>query len=217
MVTVRPLVDTDLKSAVQLHLEVLDMEFLSRFGPAFLRTYYRAWVQCPGAISLGAVDEREVLVGVLLGASDPALHVRAMVRHHGLRIAIRLVGRASLHPRLARDLVVTRGRRYARGALRVLVARFSDSGVATSEVPGSVEGEITHVLVRPDAQGTGIGRALIEASIIAAREAGVRELVLVTPPDMTARHFYERLGWHLEDEIRSRSGEDFLRFRFKVD
>ena len=217
MVTVRHLVDADIKEAVQLHLEVLDMEFLSRFGPSFLRTYYRAWLQSPGAISLGAVDEHEVLVGVLLGASDPALHVRVMVRRHGLRMAIRLMGHASIHPRLARDLVVTRGRRYARGTLRVLGARFSDSRGAPSAVSSSVVGEVTHVLVRPDAQGTGIGRALIDASIVAARDAGVTELVLVTPTDMTARHFYERLGWQLEDEIRSRSGEDFLRFHFKVD
>lgn len=216
MVTVRPLNDADVSTAVQLHLEVLDMEYLSRFGPAFLRAYYRAWVKSPGAISLGAADEQGVLVGVLLGASDPANHVRAMVRHHGLRLATRLVSHALINPSLARDLLVTRGRRYAQGVVRVLTARISRSN-ATSSAVTVVVGEVTHVLVRPDAQGTGIGRALIEAAISAAREAGVHELVLVTPPDMAARHFYERLGWKFDDEIRSRSGEVFLRFRFHVD
>ena len=216
MLKVRPLEDGDVASAVRLHLEVLDMEFLSRFGPGFMRTYYQAWRGSPGAIALVARDERDELVGVLLGASDPAAHVQAMVRHYGLRLALRLLGYALVHPRLAKDLVVTRSRRYVRGLLRLVTSRLSRGSAPISHGAATIVGEITHVLVSPRAQGQGIGRALMDAAVTQARGAGVDELTLVTPPDMAARDFYEHLGWQLEGEMRSRSGEEFLRFRYRL-
>jgi len=216
MIKVRPLVDTDLRSAVLLHREVLDMEFLSRFGSSFMRTYYRAWIHSPGAISLAATDEHEKLVGALLGATDPASHFRAMVRFHGLRIGAKLVAYALVHPALAKDLVLTRGWRYARGVARLVRGRFSRTVSVTASQSGSAVGEITHVLVNREAQGGGIGRALVAASIAEARVANVHELVLVTPPDMDARHFYERIGWQLDGSLQSRSGEKFLRFRYII-
>ncbi len=213
---VRALVDSDLRAAALIHRGVLDMEFLSRFGPAFMRAYYRAWIEAPGSISLAALDEHGNLLGVLLGASDPATHVRAMVRRHGLRLGIKLVGYAVVHPRLAKDLIVTRSGRYARGITRLLVARLTPSSTPRSQDAEPVVGEITHVLVRPEAQGKGVGRALVDAAVSEARAAGVQELVLVTPPELAARHFYERLGWRPEGAMQSRSGEKFLRFRFIV-
>ena len=216
MMKVRPLVDTDLHAAAQLHREVLDMEFLSRFGSSFMRTYYRAWIHSPGSIALAATDDQEMLVGVLLGATDPSSHFRAMVRFHGFRIGAKLAAYALVHPALAKDLVVTRGWRYARGVARLVRARTSRAASVSASERGPVVGEITHVLVDRGAQGSGIGRALVEASIHEARVAGVQELVLVTPPDMDAKHFYERLGWQLDGSLQSRSGENFLRFRYVV-
>ena len=212
--TVRPLADDDVVAAVRLHLQVLDMEFLSRFGPTFMSAYYRAWRETPGAISLVAVDDDDALVGVLLGASAPATHVRAIVREHGVQLATRLTLYAFSHPRVARELIVTRGRRYARGLLRLLGARFRTTDHSPSDEHEPVVGEITHVLVNPAVQGQGVGRALVTACVELARASGVDELELVTPPDLAARYFYERLGWTLEGDLRSRSGEEFLRFRY---
>jgi GNAT superfamily N-acetyltransferase len=215
-VNVRVLVDADLRDAASIHRDVLDMEFLSRLGPAFMRAYYRAWIEAPGSISLAALDDDGRLLGVLLGASEPATHVRAMVRHRGLGLGIKLVTYASFHPRLAKDLLVTRSRRYARGISRLLATRRTRAPNSQTQRAEPVVGEITHVLVRSEAQGRGVGRGLVVAAVNAARLAGVEELVLVTPPDLTARHFYESLGWRPEGAMQSRSGEDFLRFRFIV-
>ena len=192
------------------------MEFLSRFGLAFMRTYYQAWLEAPGAIALVAMNEHDNLVGALLGAVDPAIHTRAMVRQHGARMAARLVVYALFHPALAKDLVVTRGRRYTRGLARMAVARFRRTAPLLAGAGGLTIGEITHVLVRPDRQGSGIGRALVDAAILAGTNADLDELVLVTPPDLDARAFYERLGWLAAGQIVSRSGEHFLRYRFPL-
>ena len=216
VVRVRRLTDGDLMSAAELHRDVLDMEFLSRFGLAFMRTYYQAWLEAPGAVALVAMNEHDNLVGALLGAVDPAIHTRAMVRQHGARMAARLVVYALFHPALAKDLVVTRGRRYTRGLARMAVARFRRTAPLLAGAGGLTIGEITHVLVRPDRQGSGIGRALVDAAILAGTNADLDELVLVTPPDLDARAFYERLGWLAAGQIVSRSGEHFLRYRFPL-
>ena len=215
-VIVRSLVDEDVREAALLHRVVLDMEFLSRLGPAFMRAYYRAWIEAPGSISLAALDDDGHVLGVLLGASYPATHVRAMIRRRGFGLGLKLMAYASVRPRLAKDLFVTRSRRYARGVTRLVMARFASSSKPQIQRAESVVGEITHVLVRPEEQGKGVGRALLDAAVTAARFVGVQELVLVTPPDLGARHFYESLGWHAEGAMQSRSGENFLRFRFNV-
>ncbi len=214
MVSVRSMDDRDIDAVVALHLEVLDMEFLSRFGPRFLRAYYRAWITTPGAVALVALEDG-VVVGGLLGASDPTRHVRAMVSDHGFTLALHQAGAALRDPRLARDLVVTRAARYARGLTRLITSRWRRP--ASAVAGGPVIGEITHVLVARRAQGHGAGRALVEAALEEIRATGVRSVELVTPPDLAARHFYERLGWRLTGEMASRSGEPFLRFVFDLD
>jgi GNAT superfamily N-acetyltransferase len=216
-VRVRPLIKADLTAAALLHRRVLDMEFLSRYGLAFMRTYYQAWIEAPGSIAVAAVDERGDLLGALLGATDPATHVRAMIRRRGMQIGARLTAYAIVHPPLAKDLIATRGRRYARGIARLVVVRLRRPAPSSSgTVSGPAVGEVTHVLVQPDRQGLGIGRALIDAAVEMARFAGVDELVLVTPPDLAARKFYERLGWLADGAMTSRSGEPFLRYRLPL-
>lgn len=216
MIRVRPLVDADLDAAARIHRRVLDMEFLSRFGPSFMRTYYGAWIHSTGSLALAAHDEDGRLVGALLGATDPAAHARAMVRHHGAAIATKLLAYALARPRLAKELIATRGWRYTRGLVRLVRSRFASSSAAPVADLGPVVGEITHVLVSPDARGRGVGRALVQESVDRARTAGVEELTLVTPPDMAARHFYEHLGWHCDGAMQSHSGEEFLRFHYLV-
>lgn len=215
VVNIRPLRHDDVDQAVTLHLEVLDMEFLSRAGPRFMRTYYRAWTSTTGDMSLAAVDNEGRLLGALLGATNPAVHVRAMVKEHGIALAMTLLAATAIRPRLARDLIATRATRYVRGIGRLLANQLRPTP-PTVPSQQAVVGEITHVLVDPEAQGRGVGRALVEAAVNAARAAGVAELVLVTPPDMAAQHFYRALGWDDEGSMVSRSGEAFLRFRLRL-
>ena len=209
---VRAMTDADVRAAVALHVDVLPMEFLTRFGSRFLRTYYRAWRAAPGGLALVAEEDGRV-VGALLGATGPAEHTRAMVHRDGWRLARDIALALTRDWPLARDLLVTRARRYAGGLYRLARRR---SMVTGSAAPGPVVGEVTHVLVDAAQQGHGIGRALVVEAIAQARAAGVAQLVLVTPPDLAAQHFYDRLGWRRDGEITSRSGEVFLRYRYDV-
>ncbi|MBK1697163.1 GNAT family N-acetyltransferase [Rhodovibrio salinarum] len=57
-------------------------------------------------------------------------------------------------------------------------------------------GELKRLYVRPEAQGTGLGRALSETAITAARTAGYADLRLETLDRLVAaRRLYEALGF----------------------
>ena len=222
-VTVRPLVPADVGVTSALHEEVLHMEFLARAGTGFLRRYHRAWIDTDDALAIAAVDDQGRVVGFLLGALRPAGHFRSMVRRHGPGLAVALVLAAVTRPALGRELLTTRVLRYARGLARMAWATVAGRRRPAGAVPAAPEGparrtgEVTHVLVRPDLQGGGAGRALLEEAEAQARSAGLDELVLVTPPDLSgAVGFYEHLGWQRAGELTSRSGEPFVRFRLPL-
>lgn len=209
------------------------MEFLSRCGERFLRCYHRAWIDSPDAIAIAAVDDHGRILGVLLGSVHPEAHFRAIVRRGGPALAFRLLARAISDRHFAKELVGTRAVRYTRGLFRMLRVSLdrrrtrgarlaahttaSDIGEASGgDTPELMSGEVTHVMVQGDAQGTGVGRALLEGARTTAEVNGLDELVLVTPPDMGAARFYEHLGWQQIGELTSRSGEPFLRYRLSL-
>jgi ribosomal protein S18 acetylase RimI-like enzyme len=63
-------------------------------------------------------------------------------------------------------------------------------------VQGPGEGEIRALAVRPDAQGAGVGRALLTAVIERAVREGIRNLLLCTQPEMkAAQRLYLEAGF----------------------
>lgn len=63
-----------------------------------------------------------------------------------------------------------------------------------TKAPG--EAEIRALAVRPEARGSGVGRALVAAVMALAARHGIRDLLLLTQPDMKAAHrLYEEAGF----------------------
>lgn len=96
--------------------------------------------------------------------------------------------------------------------------RMIESDVVVAERAGRLVGSVTlfthHrgvrsgtvgvrlLAVRPDARGTGVGRALMEHAITRARNEGQTRVVLATTQDMdSARDLYEKMGFHREPEL----------------
>lgn len=235
-VSVRPLRLSDVPTTGRMHSEVLHMEFLARCGDRFLRCYHRAWMDTDDCIALAAVDDEGEVVGVLLGALRPASHYRAMVKKHGVALAFCLISRSVTSPRLAKELIATRLVRYVHGLSRMILGTATraltggsrpriamEPSVTVNTVPEAASdatspkvGEVTHVMVRPEFQGTGVGRKLLEEVRRVAELSGLDELVLVTPPGLTAAGLYEHLGWRCTGELTSRSGEDFVGYRLPL-
>lgn len=76
---------------------------------------------------------------------------------------------------------------------RVIVAEVAGRVVAFGALVEIPEGaDLDHLWVLPEAQGVGVGRALFEALVEAARAQGARALRIDSDPN--ARAFYVRLG-----------------------
>ncbi len=87
---------------------------------------------------------------------------------------------------------------YARPAGRLLAARLCDEtvGCVALRPAGGEACEMKRLFVRPGHRGLGAGRALTEAAIAGAREAGYTSMRLDTLPQMAAAQaMYETLGF----------------------
>lgn len=74
--------------------------------------------------------------------------------------------------------------------------RFEDDG---ADAPGPGFGEIEAIYARPDAVGTGVGRALMAYGLTELDRAGLRPVLLwVLTGNARARRFYEKAGFHLD-------------------
>lgn len=100
----------------------------------------------------------------------------------------------------------------------VLVAVDDDGSLlgSVTYVPGpgplaesddSHDAHIRMLATAPDAQGKGVGRALVEACIERARAAGKRRVLLKTRGPMAAAHrIYESLGFRHEPSLDGEGG-----------
>ncbi|KAB8165917.1 GNAT family N-acetyltransferase [Streptomyces sp. 3MP-14] len=96
-----------------------------------------------------------------------------------------------------------RGRRaaVAEGQLTVWVAAEGGTvlgtvGLSRVTLPaGRHRAEVVKLMVRPGAQGRGLGRALLATAERAARAAGLRLLLLDTEADTPAERLYRATGW----------------------
>ena len=79
---------------------------------------------------------------------------------------------------------------------QVLVAERECAIVGTASLDGEV---VRTVFVAPAAQGCGVGRALMSAIELVAKQAGAQRLTV--PSSLTARAFYAVLGYSLVREV----------------
>jgi len=93
------------------------------------------------------------------------------------------------------------GRMLAAGEMTVLLAGEGPDGISlvryrTSVWTGGLEAHLQELYVAPPLRGRGIGRALLEATLAMAREAGAGGIDLNTgATDTAARALYESCGF----------------------
>ena len=88
------------------------------------------------------------------------------------------------------------------GTLLGGVTYVADPANRYAEFDGDDQAGFRMLAVRPDAQGRGVGAALVEACIELARGDGKRQLTLYTTRSMGAAHrLYERFGFRRAPEF----------------
>jgi ribosomal protein S18 acetylase RimI-like enzyme len=174
---------TDLPSIVSIHRQAFAGFFLTRLGPVFLERYYRLVLEQPDGILIVALQQNEV-IGFAAGfASSAKFYSELKKRKFSFAMA-------SL-PSLLRSP----------GIIRRLLLDFRE--VRTHALPTQVlkeyQGELSSIGVAPGWSRRGIGRGLLDAFIVRARELGLKVITLTTDADGNdaVNEFYRKAGFGL--------------------
>ena len=184
-VLVRGLVPRDLVSVSRVHERAFPNSALGRLGPEALRRYYTWLLEGPHrATCIGAFD-RDVLVGFLFGGTFNGA-MSGFLRANRVYLAKRL----ATHPWLVFSPLV---RDRIKLAIRVLRPR-----IATPARPPSISAfGVLAIAVDPDAQGRGVGHALMARAETVARTEQFAEMELtVAAWNQQAIQFYLSSGWN---------------------
>ena len=193
---IRRLQPADAAAAATLHRDRLSHSLVDRMGRGLLECYYETFAAEPQTLAFAATDN-SALLGIAVGAPDGYSVYRAIARRHPLAAVAGTVRLLAAAP--ARGI---RGLRSAAGK---------------SPSTGPVPAIVLHVLaVRRDAEGTGVGRELLDTFLAAAREAGAAEVRVIADRDDNdrTRAFYERAGFRqaaVTDESADRPTVEYRR------
>jgi ribosomal protein S18 acetylase RimI-like enzyme len=178
--SIRRMATIDLSAVVQVHLDSFRGFFLTFLGPAFLRELYVATLADSSGIGFVAEDGKGIC-GFVAGTAQPSGFYRRVLQSRWWRFAL-----AAVLPVLKRPSIIPR-----------LLRAFSMPEQATQH---EGRGTLMSIAVLPEAQGNGIGQALVWAFLEEAAQRGLRQVDLTTDRDgnEATNRFYQDLGFVCE-------------------
>lgn len=197
---ISPLDHGEVDSVVKLHLRAFPDFFLSLLGPRFLREFYLSFLADPVGMPFVACNEQDEVVGAIVGPLDPRGFFGRLLRRRWWAFAL-----ASMVAVLKRPSSATR-------IARALVYR--------GEAPtGPVRALLSSIAVAPEAQGKGIGRALVQRWLDEAQHRGAVGCFLTTDAvnNAAVNRFYSAMGWKLESAYTTPEGRKMNRYQYDFD
>lgn len=185
-VTIRPSIRKvelqDLRAVASVHEAAFPDSLLTALGPEAVRRYYEWQLVGPHDVVALAVWSRETAIGFCIGGTFRGA-LSGYLRRNRWFLLGQLAQRPWLlaNPRFLKQLPLPR--------------RRSTTATAVSSLAASSFG-ILAIGVRPDYQGLGVGRMLMDESEKFAARLGFDTMYLtVASENLQAIRFYERLGW----------------------
>jgi len=197
---IRAMVRGDLAAVVAVHCEAFQGFFLTRMGPAFVRSYYQAVLDYPGSVSLVAANAAGKVTGFVVGFRNP-VDFYSHFRSRRMRLAPVILAALIRRPSLLRDIL--------RNTARVGAETQGDDGQA-----GVAELSSIGVASR----GGGGGSALLHAFVQEMRRRGCRAVKLTTDEaeNNAVRAFYNKHGF-VETGRESRGRRTLVVYILKLD
>jgi len=184
------------RRAVDVHIRAFPGFFLTSLGPAFLREFYRSFLEEKTAFGFVAVDDKNgACLGAVFGTTAPVGFFRKLAAGRWWAFGLAALGQVARRPSIIGRLV--RGLSY-RGD--------------PPARPGYAL--LSSIAVSPEAQGRGIGRALLTAWVEEARARGGPGVYLTTDAldNDAVNSFYRTNGWSLESSFVTPEGRKMNRY-----
>jgi GNAT superfamily N-acetyltransferase len=197
MVTIKTLELQHVSTVVQVHLRAFPNFFLSFLGERFLREFYTSFISDSQGLAFVAVDADGRVRGVIVGALNPSGYYKRLLLRRWWAFSL-----ASISALLHRPTIAVR-------LIRAVCYR--------GEAPiGPVRALLSSVAVDPQAQGTGLGRRLVDNWTSAVRAEGIGGCYLATDAvgNDAVNCFYKKLGWRLDSNYITPEGRQMNRYTY---
>lgn len=197
--TLRSAEPADILGVVSVHLSSFQGFFLTFLGPRFLTELYSAIQEDPSGIALVTQSEKGSLSGFVFGTTQPTGLYRHLLKRRWWRF-----GWAAL-PAFLRSPSI----------LRRLIRAFSMPG---QELPAEHCGTLMSIAVDPNAQGQGIGKALVRAFLREAKKRGLQTVNLTTDAvnNDSTNAFYRSQGFVLHQTYSTPEGRPMNEYLFRL-
>jgi GNAT superfamily N-acetyltransferase len=180
---IRPLKIEDVEAVVKVHSASFPGFFLSFLGPRFLDLFYRSFLEDSAGIGFVALNVDEFVIGCVVGPLVPGGYFKRLLRRRWWAFCL-----ASASALLRRPWIACR-------LLRALWYRGD-----APEGDSVTQALLSSIAVAPEAQGQGVGQALVKAWLYEVRRRRGQGAFLTTDAEGNdaVNYFYQRSGWKLE-------------------
>ncbi len=181
---------------VNIHMRAFPGFFLTFLGPRFLKEFYDSFTYDAAGIGFVAEDgETGKILGVIVGPLVPDGYFKRLLKKRWWAFCL-----ASTIAILKKPVIIKR-------LFRALFYR--------GDAPeGPQRSLLSSIVVSPDVQNQGIGKALVEKWVHQVQQRGSAGCFLTTDAHNNDKvnHFYQKLGWKIESTYTTPEGRLMNRY-----
>jgi ribosomal protein S18 acetylase RimI-like enzyme len=193
-VEIVPLSTEVVREVVDVHVRAFPEFFLTFLGPGFLKEFYKSFLYDDQGIGFVAADNNKI-VGVIVGPLKPDGYFKRLLLRKWYAFCFASIGAVLKKPSTIKRL------------FRAVFYR----GQAPSGMDRAL---LSSIAVSPDAQGKGVGKALVMKWLeaVSARSGKGAYLTTDVGDSNTANSFYRGLGWEVESTYETAEGRKMNRY-----
>ena len=181
---------------VDVHMKAFPTFFLTFLGPSFLKEFYKSFIYDQAGIGFVAVDAANGnVLGAVVGPFVPTGYFKRLLKRRWYAFCLASIAAVLKNPTIIKRL------------FRAVFYR----GEAPSGPPRAL---LSSIAVSPQAQGQGVGQALMKRWIEEVEHRGGTGCFLTTDVENneSVNRFYQRLGWKIESIYTTPEGRRMNRY-----
>ncbi len=189
-----PIQEKYIDNIVDVHIKAFPDFFLTFLGPKFLKEFYNSFIVDEQGIGFVAL-ENDKLLGAIVGPFQPAGYFKRLLMKKWYAFCLASIGAVLKKPKVIKRL------------FRAVFYRGESP-------PDGQRALLSSIAVSPDAQGKGVGRALVSSWLNEVKLRGGEGAFLTTDAENndSVNGFYQKLGWKLESTYNTPEGRKMNRY-----